>query len=50
MNIKPLVLGVQSHLLNKNEIEILNNINPFGIILFSRNIQNKQQLKELVSK
>ena len=50
MNIKPLVLGVESHLLNKNEIEILNKVNPFGIILFSRNIQNKQQLKELVSK
>ena len=49
MNIKPLVLGVSSHTLEKNEIEILQKINPFGIILFSRNIQNKRQLKELVS-
>jgi beta-N-acetylhexosaminidase len=49
MNIKPLVLGVSSHTLEKNEIEILQKINPFGIILFSRNIQNKGQLKELIS-
>lgn len=49
MNIKPLVLGVSSHSLEKNEIEILQKINPFGIILFSRNIQNKIQVKELIS-
>jgi len=49
MNIKPLVLGILSHSLEKNEIEILQKINPYGIILFSRNIQNKRQLKELIS-
>ncbi len=49
MNIKPLVLSISSHSLEKNEIEILQKINPFGIILFSRNIQNKTQLKELIS-
>ena len=34
--------------LNKDEMELLNGIKPFGFILFSRNISSRDQLKKLI--
>ena len=44
----PLVLGLKSNDFNKKEIDIINKIMPFGLILFSRNIVNKKQLKNYI--
>jgi len=48
MLISPLVLGISSSSLSKSEVSILNEINPYGLILFTRNIVNKLQLKKLI--
>ena len=48
MFISPLVLGLDSLKLSKNEASIINEINPYGLILFSRNIDDKYQLKRLI--
>ena len=49
MLISPLVLGVSSGSLSQSEVSILNEINPYGLILFTRNIVNKVQLKKLIN-
>ena len=49
MLISPLVLGVSSNSLSQSEVSILNEINPYGLILFTRNIVNKLQLKKLIN-
>jgi beta-N-acetylhexosaminidase len=49
MLISPLVLGVSSSSLSKSEVSVLNEINPYGLILFTRNIVNKEQLKKLIN-
>ena len=49
MLISPLVLGVSSSSLSKSEVSVLNEINPYGLILFTRNIVNKVQLKKLIN-
>ena len=49
MLISPLVLGVSSNSLSQSEVSILNEINPYGLILFTRNVVNKLQLKKLIN-
>ena len=49
MLISPLVLGISSSSLSKSEVSVLNEINPYGLILFTRNIVNKVQLKKLIN-
>ena len=49
MLISPLVLGISSSSLSKSEVSILNEISPYGLILFTRNIINKVQLKRLIN-
>lgn len=49
---KPLLaafLSVSGTSLNDEEKRLINKYNPLGISLFNRNIQNKQQLKQLLS-
>tara|TARA_Y100000591_G_C21831143_1_gene699693 strand:- start:838 stop:1872 length:1035 start_codon:yes stop_codon:yes gene_type:complete len=48
MLISPVVLGLSSITLSKDEERTLNEINPYGLILFTRNINNKTQLKRLI--
>ena len=48
MFVSPLVLGLDSLRLSKSEVSILNEINPYGLILFSRNVDDKSQLKTLI--
>ena len=50
MYVSPLVLGLNSLKLSKSEVSIINEINPYGLILFSRNIDDKYQLKALIGK
>ena len=44
------IIGIQGLELNNKEIFILKKYSPLGIILFSRNIKNKEQVKRLISK
>tara|TARA_B100001057_G_scaffold94427_1_gene90893 strand:- start:1448 stop:2473 length:1026 start_codon:yes stop_codon:yes gene_type:complete len=48
MFVSPLVLGLDSLRLSKSEVSIINEINPYGLILFSRNVDDKSQLKALI--
>ena len=48
MLVSPLVLGISSSSLSQSELSVLNEINPYGLILFKRNIINKAQLKKLI--
>lgn len=43
------VFGVEGHRLSPQEKSFLNKANPFGFILFSRNIDNPKQVQELVT-
>ena len=44
------IIGIQGLDLTNKEIFILKKYSPLGIILFSRNIKNKEQVKKLISK
>jgi beta-N-acetylhexosaminidase len=46
---KRAIIGIQGLELNDKEIFILKTYSPLGIILFSRNINNKEQVKKLIS-
>ena len=48
MNRKAVIFGISSYQLKSAEKLILKKIKPWGIILFSRNIKNINQLKELI--
>jgi len=48
MNRKAVIFGIKGHKLSKKEKSFFKKIKPWGIILFSRNIKNIHQLKELV--
>lgn len=48
MSKKPLIFGLAGPKLTKEEKELLQNNPVWGFILFSRNIQNQQQLQTLV--
>jgi len=48
MNRKAVIFGIQEHRLTVNEKLLFRKAKPWGIILFSRNIKNIFQLKNLV--
>ncbi len=48
-NRKSFITGIKGKKLNKNEIIFLKKYKPWGIILFSRNLHNFKQIKELTS-
>ena len=48
MNRKAVIFGIRGHKLSRNEKSFFKKTKPWGIILFSRNIKNIHQLKELV--
>ncbi len=45
---KAVIFGISSHKLKKNERLFFKKFKPWGIILFSRNIKNIDQLKKLI--
>ena len=47
MNRKAVIFGIQGHRLTNNEKLLFKKVKPWGIILFSRNIKNIFQLKDL---
>ncbi len=49
MHIKPIIVGVRQKTLLQEEIDFLKIYNPLGVILFSRNIDNPEQITELTS-
>ena len=48
MNRKAVIFGLQGHRLTNNEKLLFREVKPWGIILFSRNIKNTFQLKNLI--
>ena len=48
MNRKAVIFGIQGHRLTNNEKLLFRKTKPWGIILFSRNIKNIFQLKNLI--
>jgi len=49
MNKKAVIFGIRSLKLSRSEIELFKKVKPWGIILFSRNIKNIQQVKKLTN-
>ena len=49
MNRKAVIFGIRAHRLTINEKLLFKKAKPWGIILFSRNIKNTRQLKNLVA-
>ena len=49
MNRKAVIFGIRGHKLSRNEKSFFKKVKPWGIILFSRNIKNIHQLKDLVN-
>ena len=49
MNRKAVIFGIQGHRLANNEKLLFSKVKPWGIILFSRNINNIFQLKNLIN-
>ena len=49
MNRKAIIFGIRGFKLSGSEKIFLKKIKPWGIILFSRNIKNVDQLKNLTS-
>ena len=48
MNKSAIIFGVRGYKLTNKEKYLFKKIKPWGIILFSRNIKNIQQLKSLI--
>ncbi len=48
-NRKAFIVGISSTFLKKNEIDFLKTNKPWGVILFSRNINDFSQTKKLVN-
>tara|TARA_Y100000590_G_C15555312_1_gene952566 strand:+ start:217 stop:1164 length:948 start_codon:yes stop_codon:yes gene_type:complete len=48
VNRRAIIFGIKGYRLNRREKYLLNKIKPWGIILFSRNIKNLSQLKNLI--
>ena len=47
-NIKPIIVGIESKSLSKKEYLLFKKNLPIGYIIFSRNIENINQLKSLI--
>ncbi len=45
--IKPLIMGVEGLIATEKELELFNDHNPLGFIIFSRNIESLDQLRKL---
>lgn len=45
---KPVIFGCSGPILTQDEIKFFSDINPFGFILFGRNVIDPEQVKELV--
>ena len=45
----PVIFGIEGLMLNSQEIEFFKKIKPYGFILFSRNIDNPEQVKALTA-
>jgi beta-N-acetylhexosaminidase len=50
MKKKAIIISIKSYKLSKNEIRLLSDEKPWGLILFKRNIKSLQQLKKLIIK
>ena len=50
MKKKAIIISIKSYKLSKNEIRLLSDEKPWGIILFKRNIKSLQLLKKLIIK
>ena len=48
MNRKAVIYGIRGYKLTKIEKKFLKKVKPWGIILFSRNVKNVDQLKVLI--
>ena len=46
-NIRAFIVGLNSSILSKKEITFLRKYKPWGVILFSRNINSIEQTKKL---
>ena len=46
---KSFITGISSTYLTKNELDFLKFYKPWGVILFSRNINNFEQTKVLIN-
>ena len=49
MKLGPLFISIEGLILTKNDRKNLSSDNVGGVILFSRNYENKKQLKELIN-
>ncbi|MCE2992529.1 MAG: ATP-dependent protease [Candidatus Jidaibacter sp.] len=49
IGVQPLIFGVSGTKLTKEEAEFFIEVNPFGYIIFSRNIESKAQVQELTN-
>ena len=48
MNKKAVIFGIKGTILTKDEKDLIKSGKPWGIILFSRNIKNTDQLRDLI--
>ncbi len=48
-NRKAFIVGIKSKILKNNEKIFLKKYKPWGVIIFSRNIENTKQLKDLIT-
>lgn len=46
--IKPIIFGVEGTTATAKELELFEKHNPLGFIIFSRNVENPEQLKKLI--
>ena len=44
---RPIVVGLNGQVLSRSEVSWLHELRPYGVILFSRNIESQPQLKAL---
>jgi len=49
MSFKPLIIGIEGHKLLQSEIDFIGNHQPWGFILFARNIDSPCQVRDLVA-
>ena len=45
----PIIFGIQGTKLSKEEADFFRNTKPFGFILFTRNLENPDQVKKLIT-
>ena len=50
MKLKALIISLKGEYLSKKEEALLSNENPWGVILFKRNLKSFNQIRKLTSK